>query len=239
MTNLSTLKMPTAIIRLLALTGVVAMASPLSARQSTQISTSKSFQLVFNVTIPGTDFVDAPVNGVSVTQEHVGAGIDALVPVVTGSTAIDLLYTSNDTIQNGINSTSWQGLRMGTTAVTGNDYLYGLDLFIGSPTTGFGIPVSLGTGQSCIAAYAPLTGTFAVCDIGISAPEVPQYPLYFVEGDSTDWYAAENVPDNCVAVKLLPQCSSETDYDDVDGVEEVLCYEDVDSIDWSQQELCV
>lgn len=215
------------------------MASRAVTRQSAPISQSKGFALILNVTTPGTDFTDFPINGLGLSAEHVGAGLDALVPnTATAGSRLEFLYTINDTVQNGVDSSAWEGMRM-ESAATDDPYVHVVVLQIEQPTVGFGVPtLSSTSGQPCLALFAPLNGTFAICNSGINAPEAPQYYAVFVEGDSMDWYATENIPDNCVAVKLLPQCVTDDMYENNAGIEDVLCYENVSSIDWSQQELC-
>lgn len=213
------------------------MASPVVTRQSAPIAQSKSFALILNVTTPGADFADHPINGLGVTTEHVGAGLDALVPNTATGSPYEFLYTVNDTVQNGVGSSAWEGMEL-EPASTDTPYVHSIVMQIEQPTVGFGVPTSSSSGQSCLALFAPLTGTFAVCNSGVNAPESPQYYVVFVEGDSTDWYATENVPNNCVAVKLLPQCVTDDTYENNAGVEEVLCYENVGAIDWSQQGVC-
>lgn len=211
------------------------------------ISTAKTFNLVLNVTVPGTDFANAPVDNVFLSTEHVGAGHTALVPSPSGITgAVDLAYTVNRTIQDGLNPNFWESFTMGSAPDVEGEDTYSIELVVGSKVE-FGVTITddddddeVDGTSSCLAVSSSLkNGTFAICDSDFNAPEAPQYSLYFVQGgDGEDWYTTENVPENCVAVKLLPQCSSSDEFDDSDEVQEVFCYEDVASIDWSQQSLC-
>lgn len=215
---------------------------PLAALTSLAMASSPStaFNLILNVTVPGTDFVNASINGAYLGTEHIGAGQDALIPSTVSG--VDLAYTINDTIQDALNPNFWEGFSMSSSSSSGNqtNNPLGVQLIVGSDAP-FGVPTTGGDEDeeaACFAVSTPLNGTFAICDLGIDAPEAPRYPLYFVPGSSADWYAAENVPDNCVAVKLLLQCSDDDEFDDSDEVQKVLCYEDVASIDWSQQAEC-
>lgn len=216
----------------------------------TGISQSRGFNLIFNVTVPGTDFPGHPIDGLALSAEHVGAGLAA---AIAGSTPVDLLYTVNGTIQTGVSgsgttpgatTTLWEGLEM-TGPAADEPFVYPLVLQLMAATPGLGVPTAANggggddDGQACLAAFAPLVGTFAVCDTGyVDVPEVPEYEVVFVKGNSTGWYVAQNIPDNCVAVKLLPQCSSDESVGTEEGVEEVLCYEDVSTIDWSLRQTC-
>lgn len=248
----------TLLCRLAALTSlaVAAAAAPRARgeQQASSISTSssKAFHLVLNVTAPGTDFTNTSVvDKLYLGTEHIGAGRGALVPSTLGAAgAINLTYTVNNTIQDGLEPDYWEAFYMGDTPDAGSAYVYGLELIVGSDAQ-FGLTTTTATttttstsgdedesNDGCLAVTAPVTGTFAVCDQGVDAPEAPRYPLFFVQSNSSGWYAAENLPDNCIAVKLLPECSSKEEYDDSDDVQAVACYEDVASIDWSQEALC-
>lgn len=218
------------------------------AAAAAAISTAKTFTLVLNVTVPGTDFADASVDNVFLSTEHVGAGHTALVPSPSGITgAVDLAYTVNRTIQDGLSPYFWESFTMGSASDVEGEDTYGIELVVGSKVE-FGVTIidddddgdEVDGTSGCLAVSSSLkNGTFAICDSGFNAPEAPQYSLYFVHGgDGEDWYATANLPDNCVAVKLLPQCSSSDEFDDSDEVQQVFCYEDVASIDWSQQALC-
>lgn len=235
--------MTSILLRLAALASCLAMASSSRAHhKAATVSSAKTFHLVLNVTIAGTDFAgNASLNKVFLGTEHVGAGHTALVPSLSGAGgAVDLAYTVNSTIQDGLSPNYWESFYMGSSPDQGSEDLYAVELIIGSEAE-FGVSIiddEVGDTDCLAVSSSVKNGTFAICNQGFDAPEAPQYSLYFVQGESADWYAVDNVPDNCVAVKLLPQCSSSDEFDDSEEVQEVLCYEDVASIDWSRQAVC-
>ncbi|OIW22813.1 hypothetical protein CONLIGDRAFT_638062 [Coniochaeta ligniaria NRRL 30616] len=95
--------------------------------------------------------------------------------------------------------------------------------------------------MQCPALQAPQTGTFAVCDQGFEAYAHPKLVLKFVEGVGGDWYLAEHMPENCTAVRLLPQCADlpELDRGAYEAIPASRCYVDpVAAIDWSKYSAC-
>lgn len=231
-----------------------AMASPSRGRQTAPLPTTpelsalKAFQLLINVTIDGTDFDDFPVDTLFLGTEHVGAGHTALVPISNASEAVTLGYSTNDTVQDSFGSSSvWDGLSVSAAPVAGDAYTYSVELVIGGRSE-FGFDTAstgLNDGETdCVALRdGILPGTYAICDQGFDAPESPQYSLYWVQGGETwasgsQWYSVNNVPKNCVAVRLLPVCSLDTEFDGDEDVQTQLCYLNADSIDWSQQGRC-
>lgn len=215
-------------ITALASLAATAAASPAPRQIAT---TSKTFTLVINVTDSRPEFANIPLHGALLGTEHVGAGHTALVPSTTGA-GVELTYTHNRTIQDGLEPNYWEAFYMGTSPADESDALYGIELIVGADSEFAMVTYPTDANVNCLGIGTPaVVGTFAICDQGFAAPEAPQYSLWFsegVEGDET-----LNVPDSCVAVSLLPQCAASDEFDDSEEVLDVFCYEDVASIDWS------
>ncbi len=87
------------------------------------------------------------------------------------------------------------------------------------------------------------SGTYAVCDIG-KIPRLPQLGITWVSGTANegDYYADEpNVPANCIAVKLLPECvKTELGVPLNEGEVPVkgLCYDNLKTVDWKKRRGC-
>lgn len=86
-----------------------------------------------------------------------------------------------------------------------------------------------------------MPGTFVVCDIGFEAPVHPRLVVQYVEGTANaeygKYYEEEpNVPEGCVAVKLLPECAELVGEKKGEGEEIVVsrCYKDVKEITWRE-----
>jgi hypothetical protein len=161
----------------LALAGT-ALASPISSVSSRTTSQSEYYKLAISVTDPSCDFSDAPVNGLQLGAVHVGAGLNAPVPVAKGDGAV-FFSTPEGTVQ---------------LATTGNPY--GLHMSDG-PEAGsesvfdFGINVGLGTGGFAVsetatppALAAPKKGSFVICDQGFEAYAHPKRVCGRLGGDS-------------------------------------------------------
>lgn len=215
----------------------VAAAVPFSTQGYAPVSHSKGITFVMNVTDPSTDFKDTPVNGLQLVGVHAGATENA--PTVTSNGGESFFATNNDTIQLANTGSTPYSIFMDETAV--EPFVYNLGINAGYGTPGFGITSGPLNPHPCPMLYAPKAGTFAVCDTGFGAPTHPQLLVQFVEGSMSNWYASENVPANCVAVKLIPQCSAidpnqaTVNYDDIP---ESQCYDNVTAINWSQLSPC-
>ncbi|KAK3938995.1 hypothetical protein QBC46DRAFT_342929 [Diplogelasinospora grovesii] len=204
---------------------------------------SKGFRLVVNVTDPSTDFKDTPVNGMKLIGVHVGAGLDA--PSVSSTYSPVFFQPNNNTIQMATGSVAPWGIVMSDSPSdpTASPFVYDLGINIGGGTNGFGVPTNpLNAVYPCPAAYAPKTGTFAVCDMGFDAYAHPRLLVRFIEGETKGWYdEPENVPHNCVAVKLLPECAR-LDLGEAKGQEgevwDTLCYQNLRNVDWSRMKAC-
>jgi hypothetical protein len=213
-----------------------AAASPIVARDAYPKSTwSKGFKLVINVTDTALDFADSPVHLLQITPVHVGAGLNAPVPVTNGSTFFT--NTVNNTVQLEVTGPTPMGIYMSSEPEPGNATLFdiGINNGLGTP----GISVFAGEPMHpipCHALAAPRPGTFAVCDLGFESYAHPKRVLGFVYQPSDKWYSQENVPDNCVAVKLFPECTGLTSPHG--DVLETRCYDNVSAIDWSQYQQC-
>lgn len=204
----------------------------LAAAYFPRLDVSSSFTLIFNVTIPTTMLEDHTINGLSLSALHLGTGFD--VPSV-GSTPLELVY-GNDMLMTGIGSITGEALGY----YPEPDPTY-LDLLFSQQYAAydFGVPTpNNAPSPGCLAAFAPLDGTFAVCDTG-SANEsgVPPYELLFVlpnytRSETVFSDPSYGIPPNCVGVTLLPQCGNDL-YAGRPDVDEILCYENVTNIDWS------
>lgn len=215
-----------------------AAASPLAIRDVPTTLRSTGISFVFNVTDQSLDFADNPVHGLYLSGLHVGAGEEAPIPNAgsgivfyeTGPVGVDY---ANNTIDL-IGGAEPYGLVISSTP---DNFTYGLGINIGDGSPNF----ALGQGhyyEGCAALTAPIQGSFAVCNTGyVNVPEVPELVLSFVEGPHEGWYdVAENIPANCVAVKLLAECAT-LDVDDASydlgNVFSMPCYESVAAIDWT------
>jgi len=220
----------------------LAAASPLTQRNSApDMSTSKGFRLVINVTDASRDFKDDPVHGQEIGAVHTGAALNAPIPAVRGAVFYETGPVGpefyNNTLQMGIGGPEAYGLVMdGSADVSG---AHGLAIQGGlHGTPGFSI-----TGgphfQNCPAMVGPGQGTFAVCDLGFGAPSHPKRVLQFIVGSHPSWYTPPSyVPDNCVAVHLLVQCDtldlSQATYPH-DNIWDETCYANISVIkDWTQ-----
>jgi len=218
--------------------GLVA-ASPLHLRRGAP-NLQQGYRLVVNVTDPTTDFPDNPVNGLYISGEHSGAGQEA--PTVTTITSAATFYTTetsgNYSIQEDISGGEPYGFVQSTTPnPSENDFTYFLGISVGGNTSGFGVPGNPLNPNPCTNAFGPQDGTFVICNDGIvDAPEAPQFVLGYTLS-SGGYYDPENVPDNCVAVKLLPECAALVNTPISDEVDS-LCYDNVAAIDWSVQPEC-
>lgn len=225
------------LVTVAAAAGIVS-ASPL---QVPTISHQPVVRFIINVTDPTTDFHDVTVNGLKLTGQHVAAGVQE--PTVD----IDGLYfytTSDDTVQWAVDGDTPKGL---TSNYGGSDpdnsdgdaSLQTLAIEDGSSTTGFSVftpedhPV-------CTRLNGPDDdGSFVVCDHGVDG--IPNYARFEVK-----YHGAfdGDLPKNCIAVNLLPQC--EPGAGDLNGATynhdnliDTPCHPgQVIDIDWSKQPQC-
>jgi hypothetical protein len=233
-----------AVLLVLALAGFAA-ASPAGVRGPAAyppVSVSKTFTLVLNATDPARDTIaDTNIQGLRLTGIHAGAGINA--PTVTNETGIVFYTNTTESEKTGIEFDFGFSFPLGFRFFPDTDpakLLVGIGLNIGYGTDGLGI---LADPRPCPAVFTPEHGTFILCDRGFSAPSHPRLLLQFVKGSDEKWYESENVPAECIPVKLVPQCAAVPELPD--GFEfndtrviESRCYKDVASIQWSQYSQC-
>jgi hypothetical protein len=206
-------------------------------------SYGKGFMLVINVTDLSRDFADMPVHGLKLDGIHSGAGL--LAPTVSEDG--DAFFANGSskgphggsgTVQLDISGPYPYGLQIASTPDSSSQFLYGMSIAAGLGSPNFEISY---TPRPCSALFAPSLGTFAVCDTGFAAPEHPRLMLQYVENNSHEWYSTDNVPDNCVAVKLVPQCTALTGVQNATYPQNIWdseCYKDVAAIEWSQYDPC-
>ncbi|KAB5585158.1 hypothetical protein GE09DRAFT_17565 [Coniochaeta sp. 2T2.1] len=211
---------------LLLATAYTAMASPLSTRDAyPPTGLSQGFKLILNVTHLPSDFAETPVHGLELTSIHVGAGINAPVPVESGSA----YFASNGgTIQEDINAANPYGFEISDLPEEDAPGLYDLHVNIGSGEQGFAV-----SGGACPALRAPSPGVFVVCDQGFEVYAHPKLVLKFVAGRVA-------VPANCTVVELLPQCAGLSGGESNTGAgPESSCYAGVVAdVDWSKATAC-
>ncbi|KAK3369780.1 hypothetical protein B0T24DRAFT_365750 [Lasiosphaeria ovina] len=234
----------------------LAAASPITPRQSgnAPFTWGKAYSLVVNVTDISTDFQSNPVHGLKVVGVHAGAGLNS--PTVTfnpeshGDVFFNSLTDHTVRLSGGTPSLPPIGVKLyDNNPSAGNPpFLHELGFNFGNGTWGFGASAGPLNPRPCPQLWAPLEGTFVVCDRGIEAPTYPRFAVQFVEGQANSgthkWYQPEpHVPANCVAVKLVPKCATPSENDgkssngDVEA-ENVQCYPDVGAIQWAEYSEC-
>jgi hypothetical protein len=194
-------------------------------------SSSQGFRLVVNVTNPSLDF-DTPINGFYVNSIHVGAARN-LVGVTDYPGRI---FYQNGTIEE------WRYARS-TMISDESGYPYGLSLaadddneepesYTARLDVGFGTP-------GLVLSRFPEPYVFALWEQWVACDEALEYysGRHFVILKRV--LQGAEVPGNCVAVRLLPQCTALPELPDWAGAShefalESACYEDVASLDWSQ-----
>lgn len=225
-----------AMLIVMACTAIASPVSPQIACPATSLS--KGFKLIINVTDITKDFKDSPVHGMQLSEIHIGAGLNAPIPLQNGS---NFFSSGNGTIRLESTASSPYAIDMSDQPEEGDPTLYDLGVNIGTGTKGFSVSSEQAHHRRCPALQAPRTGTFAVCDQGFEAYAHPKQVLKFVEGRQGDWYLAEHMPENCTAIRLLPQCTDLPGLDN--GTYEVIpdsqCYVDpVAIVDWSKYSAC-
>ncbi|KAM0278478.1 hypothetical protein ACHAQH_005145 [Verticillium albo-atrum] len=216
-------------------------ASPLAARQVSYPEKSKSlgFTLVVNVTDPASDFCES-INHYTLSSIHVGAG-QALAAISTDSARVWYLNGTQQEISESQGTVVTDGgtppFPNGIDIAEAEDSVSAVRVDAGDGTKGvqlanFPDPYTYLT--------APLAGSYLVCN-----ESVPYYQgrkfllLKHAETEvDEDGEIESNVPEDCVAVRLLPQCA---DLEDLpEGAiashafaNEVGCYDNVTSIEWN------
>ncbi|KAK8052401.1 hypothetical protein PG993_003786 [Apiospora rasikravindrae] len=178
---------------------------------------SKGFNLVANVTDPSKDF-DPPINSWQLNGLHVGAGLgDGALTATDGrlfyqnGTAEETRYNQAHTLSDGGTPPFPWGIAVDATP-DAEGVLHG-------------ISINAGSGQA-----------------GIQLAQFPEhYPILRTPRHrGPTWPATKrHVPENCVAITLVPQCAElnelqEGSMSSHEFANTVNCYADVASIKWSE-----
>ncbi|KAK3389859.1 hypothetical protein B0H63DRAFT_464440 [Podospora didyma] len=234
----------------------LAAASPIAPRGEgyAPYTWSKAWSLVVNVTDISTDFPNYPIHGRKVVSIHSGAGLNTPTVTKEFSAGADIFFnseTDRTVRRSGSGSPTLPPLGLveyNNPSIDG-EHVHALGVNFGPGTPGFGMSAGPLNPRPCPHLWAPQEGTFVVCDRGIEAPGgIARYAVQFVDGEANsaprNYYAPEpNVPSNCVAVKLIPQCETPAPEDGQSSqgnvtVGSAQCYPDVASINWSQYAEC-
>lgn len=226
----------------LGLMAALTSATPLASRQVVPnyppTSTSQGFYLVVNVTDPSTDF-DPPINNQYVNSIHVGAALN-LVGVTPSpgrifyqnGTVEEVRYGQSTVITDGATPPSPFGLTLNPDE--GSDVVSTARLDVGFGTVG----VVLSRFPDPYTYLLPQT--FLACNEEVDYYHQEMIIIkrsdFTVNDDGTIDY---NVPDNCAAVRLLPECTELNELpDDAYSSHEFAansqCYEDVSELVWSE-----
>ncbi|KAK4166943.1 hypothetical protein QBC43DRAFT_205121 [Cladorrhinum sp. PSN259] len=246
------------LLSLLAASLQLASASPVSPRQWSNPypprTTAKFFTLIANITdvdLAAARFPDVapPASGWALTSVHVGAGLNAAVLSAThapagagglfqNGTARDISARATSIylppIQNSNGDFTPWGVQF-SNANGGNGNGAGgsgdVTMNFGTATIGAGVEGGLRNPYAEAfgpAGYYPDGGKFVVCYQAAPFYGRPQYRVMYLG----------EVPENCVAVRLLAQCAQEPE-GGLKGAKElnlvnegVGCYEDVSGIEW-------
>ncbi|KAK7955805.1 uncharacterized protein PG986_005027 [Apiospora aurea] len=198
---------------------------------------SKGFNLVANLTDPSKDFKPS-IKSWQLSGLHVGAGLgDAALTASSGrlfyqnGTAEETRYNQAHTLSDGGTPLFPWGIAVDDATDAGG-VLHGISINAGSGQAGVQLaqfpehyPI-LRTPQS--------PGTYVACN-----QTVPYYGSNFITVRATYGDAQQRVPDNCVAITLVPQCAELNDvpagsYSSHEFANTVNCYADVASINWSE-----
>jgi hypothetical protein len=224
----------------------ITSASSLSRRQNPDprkyppLFLSDTFALVANVTDLSKDFTP-PVHHLYFTGVHAGAGLDLITLASEGG--YSMLFQNGTDVEIERRNGSILEATDGTfpLAVIMDDVFdqprqSGLAMKIADGQPGIGITAS----QDPIARlYAAKEGTFLACDTGFFAPTHPQIVVRFSEATYENGVRQDNIPKNCTAINLLPQCTNytlPTLRPDAKVTREFLhpvrCYKNVSEIEW-------
>ncbi|KHO01429.1 uncharacterized protein MAM_00430 [Metarhizium album ARSEF 1941] len=221
-------------------------ASPLGERQQVvpnypSKSASKGFRLVVNVTDPSTDF-QPPIQNTYVSSIHVGAGL-ALVGQGPDAARGRIFYQNGTVTQqrysqsNVLSDSGTPPFPSGLKLVKDPDSetLSTAHLDGGPGQAGIGI-------TRFPEPYAFLyPETWVACNESLRYYQ-GQYFVIFKQANTTigdDASINPNVPDGCIAVRLVPECTQLNDLPAgaIASHEHALdseCYPDVKSLDWAQ-----
>ncbi|KAK5658159.1 hypothetical protein OQA88_2132 [Cercophora sp. LCS_1] len=194
---------------------------------------SLGFRLAVNLTNPASTFPH-PINGLYVVPFRAGANINHVSLSTNGSvfftTTANITRLSTDYLPTGLHMRHVE---------SDPEHLNYLGLNSGNAgTPGFGVTK---WPHTCASLGGPTPGTFVVCDTGFEAPNRPRLAIEYVEGVANAEYGKyyeeeSNVPENCAAVKLLPECAELGGTKKGEGEEIVVsrCYRDVKEITWEE-----
>ncbi|KAH7304026.1 hypothetical protein B0I35DRAFT_445733 [Stachybotrys elegans] len=220
----------------------LAAASPLAARQVVPnyppTSTSKGFHLVVNVTDPSLDF-EPPINNFYVSSIHVGAGQN----LVGVSAEPGRIFYQNGTIEEVQFAQSTVISDGGTPPAP---YGFSLQPDAGSEVVSTArLDGGAGTPGVVLSRFPEpyrflLPGTYLACNESIEYYQGQNFVIIkqadvTVDEDGTINY---NVPDNCIAVRLLPECTELNElpsdaFSSHEFAANSQCYEDVSALVWS------
>lgn len=219
-------------------------ASPVAIRATyPPTSESQGFYLVANVTDPSKD-LSPPINGWKLEGVHIGAGLDT----ATLSAEYGRVFFENATLESGhyiVNS---------SLITDGGLYPYGITLTplsSGNPESDYldYVGVNIGTGSREVGirpfpvpypeVYTSDRGTFVACTEPEPAYGRPPFPVRFARSHFDGADEIQPIPDGCVAINLLAQCTALPPVQDGaeynhDSAQTVRCYDDVAAIDWTQ-----
>ncbi|KAK0610132.1 hypothetical protein B0T17DRAFT_512432 [Bombardia bombarda] len=203
-------------------------------------STADTFKLIANVTDLSQD-LNPSIHHFLLTGVHAGAGSE--IAVLTNDTGHVLWENgTDDAIGVASNSGGIVPYSVVLDPAAPNDpdssYVNYMAINVGETQPGIGIRAD---DLSYAELYSPDSGTFIVCYEPNPVYDRPQYPVKFAKAAMVGGVAYQQIPDQCVAIKLLAQCGDEpletpppgANYD-TKFARKVRCYADVDAIDWSQ-----
>ncbi|KAK8105083.1 hypothetical protein PG999_008442 [Apiospora kogelbergensis] len=229
----------------------LAAAVPLESRQVVphypETKQSKGFSLVANVTDPSKD-LNPPINHWRLASLHVGAGLgDAVLEsdfawtFYLNGTAEDVRYGRAHTLADGGTPPFPWGIAVDEAGTSYPDMgaLHGISINAGSGEAGIE-PARFPEHYPTL--LTPHAGTYVACN-----QTEPYYRQNFITVravfDTVDPATGLDVrpplPDQCVAITLVPQCADLPDLPEGSQsshqfANTINCYEDVASIKWSE-----
>ncbi|KAK8128881.1 hypothetical protein PG984_009989 [Apiospora sp. TS-2023a] len=217
----------------------LAAAAPLESRQVVPhyppTQQSKGFTLIANVTDPSKDFTP-PVNGWLLSGLHVGAGLnDASLSSQVGrifyqnGTAEETRYNQAHTLSDGGTPPFPWGIAVDA-ATDAAGVLHGISINAGSGQAG--VQLAQFPEHYPILRTPAQPGTYVACN-----QTEPYYRQNFITVRAV--YDNLPVPDECVAITLVPQCAElpalpAGSLASHEFANEVNCYADVAAIKWSE-----
>ncbi|KAK8043048.1 hypothetical protein PG994_013531 [Apiospora phragmitis] len=225
----------------------LAAAAPLESRQVVPhyppTQQSKGFHLIANLTDPSQDFTP-PVNSWQLSGIHVGAGLnDAVLAASKGQlfyqngTAEQTRYNQAHTLSDGGTPLFPWGIAVDDQADT-EGVLHGISINAGSGQVGIQLAQFP---EHYPILRTPAPGTYVACN-----QTEPYYHTNYITVramfdtfDSTTGRYVRHVPENCVAITLVPQCAElpalpSGSMSSHEFANTVNCYADVASIDWPE-----